>query len=571
MKKNLSFLLALTLVCTSLVMGGCGSQEEKKPEADQQTTPQTTQTTQAVQTTDKEDTSTKREQVLNVPFDSEPDSLDLARVSDSSSATVASQIIEGLTSVVTVNGADKAEPCMAESWDVSDDQLTWTFHLRDAQWADGVPVKAQDFVYGITRVLNPETASPISANIKFIKNAMDVVEGTKPLTEAGIKAIDDKTLEIQLDYPVPYFLEACAGTAMFPVRQDLVEKYGTSYGTEADKIVGNGPFVLDEWIHTSSLSFSKNPTYWNADAVKLEKLNFKIISEAAARVGEFENGGLDYVSADTAEWIEQLESSGKYVKETINLPRTQYIFFNQEVELFSNAKVRQAFSIALDREEIQRDISQNLEKAAYGWIPPSMALDGTNFRDLAGEPVQELIAANPDPKALLIEGLKELGMDEDPSKITIQLMCRNTTTVFAEYLQHNYNAKLGVNIELDPVEWPVFQERNRNLDYEMGYKSYGADFNDPSSMMDLWITGTKTVPTAWSSPTYDELLTTAEKSIDKELRAKNFVEAERIVLEEATIIPYAYSTSNIFYQPYVKNIMNPQFTATLFKYAYIEE
>ena len=105
----------------------------------------------------------------------------------------------------------------------------------------------------------------------------------------------------------------------------------------------------------------------------------------------------------------------------------------------------------------------------------------------------------------------------------------------------------------------------------MGYKSYGADFNDPSSMMDLWITGTKTVPTAWSSPTYDELLTTAEKSIDKELRAKNFVEAERIVLEEATIIPYAYSTSNIFYQPYVKNIMNPQFTATLFKYAYIEE
>jgi len=218
MKKKLSFLLALTMVCTSLVMSGCGNQEKQKPETNQQNSTQIT----------TQNTGKKREQVLNVPFNGEPDSLDLARVSDANSAAIASQIIEGLTCVMTVDGADKAEPSMAESWEVSDDQLTWTFHLRDAQWADGVPVKAQDFVYGIARVLNPETASPISANIKFIKNAMDVVEGNKPISEAGVKAIDDKTLEIQLDYPVPYFLEACAGTAMFPVRQDLVEKYGTS-------------------------------------------------------------------------------------------------------------------------------------------------------------------------------------------------------------------------------------------------------------------------------------------------------------------------------------------------------
>ena len=386
----------------------------------------------------------------------------------------------------------------------------------------------------------------------------------------GVKALDDKTLEIQLAYPAPYFLSSCAGSSMLPMRQDIVEANGDSYGTEADKIVGNGPFSLKEWVHNSKISYVKNPSYWNADAVKLEELTMKIINEETARIGEFENGGIDVVPVSTAEWVEKLDQNKDYVKKVVSLPRTEYLFFNQEVELFSNEKVRQAFSIALNREEIASEVYQGMQEPAYGWIPNSMQVDGVNFREMAGEPIQELIEENPDPKALLIEGLKELGMSEDPSQVTVQLMSRNTSQDIAEYFQYTFNTVLGVNVEIDPVEWPVFQERNRGLDYEMGFKSYGADFDDPYSMMQLWMTGVKTVPTGWSNEEYDRLMTEASQSLDKELRAKDYKEAEALVLRTATICPYAYSTDISYSKNYVKNIMEPVFSSTLYKYSYIE-
>lgn len=565
--KKISALLGLALLSGSLAAcgGNKGGEAEKTTQA--QESAAGVETTQAQESAAGEE----RAQVLNASLDAEPDSLDLAKVSDMYSTTVVSQFIEGLTSLrVDATGKEVVEPAMAETWEASEDQLTWTFHLRDAQWEDGVPVTADDFEYAIKRILNPETASPISGNILFIKNAEEVVSGSLPVDEAGIKAIDDKTLEIQLAYPAPYFLSSCAGSSMLPMRQDIVEKYGASYGTEQDKIVGNGPFSLTEWAHNSKLAYKKNETYWNADEIQLEELTLKIINDETARIGEFENGGIDVVPVSTVEWMDKLDENPDYVKKVITLPRTQYLFFNQEVELFSNEKVRQAFSIAIDREEISKDIFQGIEAPAYGWIPNSMQLDGENFRELAGEPIQELIEANPDPKALLVEGLKELGMDEDPSKVTVTLMSRNTSKDLSEYFQYTFNAVLGVNVEIDPVEWPVFQERNRALDYEFGFKSYGADFDDPYSMMQLWMTGVKTVPTAWSNAEYDRLLTEASQSLDKEVRAKDYVEAEKLVLDTATISPYAYSTSTTYSKNYVKNIMDPVFASTLYKYSYIE-
>ncbi|MGO5067151.1 MULTISPECIES: peptide ABC transporter substrate-binding protein [unclassified Clostridium] len=520
----------------------------------------------------KSTSSKVSKQELNMPLEAEPDSLDLARVSDSYSALVGSQIIEGLTTVEIENGKEVAKPALAESWTTSKDQLKWTFKLRDAKWSDGIAVKAQDFVYGITRVLDPKTASPISSNIKFIKNAQDVIEGKKDISNAGIKAIDEKTLEITLEYPVPYFLSAAAGTAMFPVRKDVLERHGNSYGTEAKKLVFCGPFVLDEWVHNSKLSFSKNPNYWDKDNVKLENVNMKIISEEKAIIGEFENGKLDFVNVSSAEQIKKLSENKEYTKKTVDLPRTQYIFFNQKTPIFSNAKVRQAFSVALNREEIAHDIFKDVEPAAYGWLPPSMDVDGENFRKLAGDPIKKMISETQDPKALLIKGMEEAGLEKDPSSIKIQLMCKNTSKDFAEYLQQHFKKTLGVNIIIDPVEWPVFQERNRALNYEMGYKSYGGDYSDPASMMDLWMTGKKTVPTAWSNKEYDKLIDEASKSTDKELRKKNFIKAEKILIKDnATIIPYAYSQSNTFSHKYVKNLMEPSFTAPVLKHIHIEK
>ena len=509
-------------------------------------------------------------QVLRIPIDEEPDSFNVARVSDYYSAMVASQVIEGLTGIVVRDGREVAVPACAESWETSEDGLTWTFHLREMKWADGEPLRAADFVYGISRVLDPATASPISGKVRFIKNAGDVLLGKKPLSELGLEAPDDRTFVVRLEHPVPYLLQSAAGTAMFPARRDVVEKFGDAYGTDADKVVGCGPFNLADWVHNSSLAFVKNPLYWDADNVKLDRLEMKVVAEESAKVGDFENGGLDLVSVYSVEWAKKLDEKGGYVKNVVAMPETKYVFFNQTVPPFSNPKVRLAFSLALDREEIHKDVSLGLDPAAWGWLPPAMGLDGENFRKLAGDPIRELAAAHPDPRALLVEGLKELGMNEAPEELKIVLMCHNATRDFAEYLQQAYKTRLGVDLELDPVEWPVFQERNRNLDYQMGYKSYYADFNDPSSMMDLWITGTRTIPTGWSNERYDALVREAGRSADRALRAKNYTEAERILLEEGTIAPYAYSTGFDYVHPYVKGYAAPTFTAMLYKTVFVE-
>ena len=375
---------------------------------------------------------------------------------------------------------------------------------------------------------------------------------------------------IHLEHPVPYLLQSAAGTAMFPTRRDVVEKFGDAYGTDADKVVGCGPFNLADWVHNSSIAFVKNPLYWDADNVKLDRLEMKVVAEESAKVGDFENGGLDLVSIYSVEWAKKLDEKGGYVKNVVAMPETKYVFFNQTVPPFSSPKVRLAFSLALDREEIHRDVSLGLDPAAWGWLPPAMGLDGENFRKRAGDPIKDLAAAYPDPRALLAEGLKELGMSEAPEELKIVLMCHNATRDFAEYLQQAYKTRLGVDLELDPVEWPVFQERNRNLDYQMGYKSYYADFNDPSSMMDLWITGTRTIPTGWSNERYDALVREAGQSADKALRARDYTEAERILLEEGTIAPYAYSTGFDYVHPYVKGYAAPTFTAMLYKTVSVE-
>lgn len=557
MRKKINILISILLV-SSLLLTGCGGKNDK------------TTASSELEKTDEEVV----EQVFNVSLGAEPDSLDVAKASDSYSATVLEQVMEPLTRIeVDSSGATVIKEAAAESWEVSDDGLEWTFKIRDAEWSDGEKLTANDFEYGVKRIIDPETASPISSLLKYIKNAEAATAGEADLDEVGVEALDEKTLKFTLEYPVPYFLNLTSGREMQPQRKDIIEKFGTSYGTDGDKLVFCGPFAVEEWVHNSEVKLVKNESYWDADSVKLDRLNMKIIQEATALMGEFQNETIDMVGVGTAEWIEKLDAENKYEKITKLIPRTSYFFFNHDHELFKNDKVRKAFTIALDRKEIQTDIDQDLTVAAYGWVAPPVECDGVNFRDTAGDPIQELIDENPDPKALLVEGLKELGVDENPENVTIELMHPdNAPKEFCEYLQQSYKEKLGVNIELDATEWPVFQERNRQLDYQMGFKSWGGGVNDPSAFLDLWITGTKIVPIAWSNEKYDSLVKEAALSLDSEERMDKFVEAEKILLkEDCAVAPYAYLTQNTYVQPYVKGLMDPDFGSAVLKYISIEK
>ena len=568
LKRKLSILLIVTLLFTTLLTG-CSGGEETDKVVDKENEVNDVQEDEA-----SDDTESDDEQVLKISLGTEPDSLDVAKASDAYSLQVVEQATETLTRIETdENGDTVIAPAAAEEWKVSEDGLEWTFQLRDAEWADGEPLTAHDFEYGMKRVIDPETASPISTLLKHLKNAEEAIEGNIDVDEVGVEAIDDKTLKITLEYPVPYFLHLTAGREMQPQRKDIIEELGNVYGSEAEHTISCGPFIIEEWVHNSEVILTKNENYWDKDSVKLDKIVMKIISEPTALMGEFKNEEVDFVSANSAEWIEELEAEDKYTRITKLIPRTSYLFFNQEHELFSNAKIRQAFSIALDREEIQTDISQDLTRAAYGWIAPPIECDGVNFREAVGDPIKDLIEENPDPQALLVEGLEELGMDPDPSKVTVTIMQPDTAgKEFGEYLQQTFTQVLGINIELDSTEWPVFQERNRQLDYEMGYKSWGGGVSDPTSFLDLWMTGNKIVPIGWANEEYDNLVKEASLSLDTDERIEKFAEAERILVkDECSIAPFEYLTTNTFIQPYVKGLMLPDFGSVVLKYAYIDK
>ncbi|NBG87205.1 peptide ABC transporter substrate-binding protein [Isachenkonia alkalipeptolytica] len=515
----------------------------------------------------------KEDQVLNMSLGAEPDSLDVAKTSDMYSNSVLLQTMETLTRLeVDEDGETVVVPGAATEWEVSEDGMEWTFHLREAKWSDGEPLTAMDYEYGVKRILNPETASPISSVLHEVKNAQKIAQGEMEISEAGIEALDDKTLVITLEYPVPYFLSLTNGRGFIPQREDIVEEHGSSYGTEADKLVFSGPFVVEEWIHNSSITLSKNENYWDADTVMLEEVNMRIINEEAALMGELESGNIDITSVTSPEWVERLDAKGGFEKLTGDLPRTAYVFMNHEVELFSNDKVRKAFSLALDREEISRDINSGMTKPAYGWVPHPITVEDENFREYAGDLVKELEARSPEPKDLFLEGLEELGIDKDPEDISVEIMLPGPPgRELGEYFQSVFSEALGINIVLDPNEWPVFQERNRQLDYEVGFKSYGGNaYNDPSSFLNLWLTDNDIVPIGWSNEEYDRLVQEASLELDEEKRMEMYKKAEEILLiEEAAMIPYSYLVENTYVQEYVKGYMQPDFGSAVLKNIYI--
>ena len=323
------------------------------------------------------------------------------------------------------------------------------------------------------------------------------------------------------------------------------------------------------------MEFEKNPTYWDKDAVKLDKLTLNIIKDETARMNSLFNGSLDTAAVTKQEWIEKLDGTDKFEVIKANEPGTNYMFFNQEDKYFKNLKIRQAFSLATDREERLAVLFRGLGQPAYGWAPPTLQIGGEDFRDKVGvEPLKALKEANPDAKALLIEGLKEIGEDPDPSKATFSYLQSGTTArerEFAEYDQQMYKKNLGIELKMEYVEWPVFQKRTDEMDYQIGGMAWIGDYNDPNTFFDMWITGANMTPTGWTDAKYDDLIKQAGATVDPEVRTKAFKEAEQmLVVDAAVIAPTMYRVKNTYRAKYLKRVMKPLFGAQDFKYSYTE-
>ena len=558
-KRLMATLLTLSLTA-SVALVGCGKKTETP-------TPGT-------------DAATKMDavQFINGSLLQEPKTLDPSLATDTYASEALVNMMEGLTRIEQDDaGKDVIKPAGAEKWDVSEDKTVWTFHLRDYLWSDGKAVTANDFEYAIKRALNPEVGSTYAFILYPLKNAAqyNAGKGAAKAEDVGVKALDAKTLQFTLDKPCPYFLDLTYFKVMYPQREDIVKASGDKFGTEANTLVFNGPFILKNWAHQSKMEFEKNPNYWDKDSVKLEKLTLNIIKEDTARMNSLLNGSIDTAAVTKPEWIQKFDATGKFNVLKANIPSAAYVHFNQKDKYFKNAKIRQAFSLAMDREDRIKILYKGLGQPAYGWCPPTLQIGGEDYRTKVGiEPLKAFKEANPDAKALLIAGLKELGLDPDPAKMDITSLQSGTDAVsreFAEYDQQMYKKNLGVDIKAEYVEWPVFQKRTDEFAYQMAGVGWGGDYNDPNTFFDMFMTGANIVATGWSNAKYDDLIKQAAATTDPEVRTKAFQDAEKILLvDDAVISPAIYRMRNTFRYKYLNRIMSPLFGSNDYKYSYTE-
>ncbi len=556
--KKVLALLVTAVVTFTTIFSGCGN--KKGPD-----TPKT---------------GIDKEQVLNYCFISDVRSLDPSINDDTYGGMILTDTMEALTRVEQdEKGNDVIKPAGAEKWEVSPDGLTYTFHLRNFNWEDGKKVTSKDYAYSLMRTLEPATT--YVQLIDMIKGAAAYNGGTGKKEDIGITTPDDNTLVITLDKPTPYFMNLTYFTLFMPQRQDMVEKNAKNYGADAGTLLSCGPFKLKEWVHDSKIVLERNENYYDKDKVKLNTVNIKVIKEEEAEMQELYNGGLDMANVTKQDWKEKFKALGTLdLIENIE-PSTSYFHFNQTatingVKLFSNAKVRRAFSAALDRQQIVDMINDGAAVPATGWVPFRLQLNGEEFRKASGfEPVSKLLEEIKDPKAYLIEGLKELKADPDPSKYNVHYIVGNTSALGkknAEVYQQMLQKALGVTISIDTVESKVKRDRIKALDYELSNLAWIGDYNDPSTFMNMWYTTRPNYKTGWANTKYDELLDKASATSDQKQRLEFFKEAEKLlVYEDATIAPTVFNKHSEFQFKYVKGVMRPTFGSICeLKYAYIE-
>ena len=436
----------------------------------------------------------------NTYLDTDPTTMDPVKGNDTYSMGILRNIMEPLTRLEEDGDKQERKGAGAESWESNDDGTVWTFHLRDNKWSDGEPVTADDYVYGMKQTLDPEAGSPNAFYITCIKNGEAIYNGEKDVSELGVKAVDDKTLEITLEYSVPYFLSLTDTRAMYPVREDLVEKYGESYGANVESMVGCGPFKMTSWKRNSKIELEKNENYWDKDSVKLD-------------------------------------------------------FFNCQDKIFSNVNIRKAFTMAVNREDMCSVIYNDIHKPLYGWVPYSTSTGELGeYRNQVEEPLKSITE---DPKELLLKGMQELGLGSDPSTLNITYTLSGTTEwtrTYAAYCQQMWEKILGVKVELDFNEWGTFQSKTNNGEFQIAMMTWTIDYDDPMAMMEVFAGGSNMVPVFWQNEQYDSLIAQARKEMDEKTRVDLYKQAENILLaDDCVISPNVNECTHSYYYQYVKN------------------
>lgn len=499
----------------------------------------------------------------------EPETIDPALNTAADGAIYINHVFEGLTRLDKDGNTIKG---IAKDWKISEDGTKYTFTLRnDVKWSDGKQLTAKDFEYAWKRALNPETASDYATQLYYLKNGEEYNTGKCSADEVGVKATDDYTLEVELKAPTAFFLDLTNFPTYFPVRQDIIEQHGDAWTQSPETYIGNGPYKMVSWEHNSKIVMEKNENYWDSKLErKIAKIEFVLTDDHPAALGAFENGEHDFNDGlIPTDELPKLIEAGKTtpVKEL----GVNYVTFNVKKTPLDNVKLRKALGLAVDSKFLIDNVLQGGQVSAPGFVPFGMpGLDPKkDFRTEEGavnvwKETADIEAA----KAMLAEagypggkGLPELEYSTNANDV-------NNKT--AEALQNMW-AQIGVKVKITTMEWQVFIPFRNEKQHQITRGGWVGDYMDPMTFMDLFITGGPNNDADWSNAEYDSLIKKAQSTNDQKVRMPALHEAEKILLEEVPIVPFAFRSKNSLVNPKLKGVYQSPLGHVFFTHAYWEK
>ena len=529
-KKVISLLLA---VCMVMGMTACGSSSDtsatQSGNTDAATETQTDAAAPATTTGDKE---------LAVQIGPDPETIDPAL---NSAVDGGNMILHAFECLLTVDQDGKIAPGQAESYETSEDGLTWTFHLRDGlKWSDGTPLTANDFVYSWKRVCDPAVAAPYAETVlSMVKGYDEAIEGN--LDALAVTAADDNTLVVELSSPCSYFDSLAAFATLSPVQQATVEANGDAWATAPETYISNGPFYVSEWVPGSHITMSKNPNYWNADAVKLDRLKFVLMEDQNAAYSAYQTGEVLMIKDVPTEEIPSLTGNPEFYIDPII--GTYYVSVNIEKEPFDDVNVRKALSLAIDREYVANTLMQGTYSPAGNLVGPGwMDTDGTEFMNNSNGGKTYIDTTNFEAN---LEEAKQLLADagypdgEGFPTITYTTNDAGYHKVVAEYLQQAW-AELGIDLQVNIVEWSSFTPMRRSGDYEVARNGWVGDYSDASNMIDLFYSTNGNNDGNFVNAEFDAAIDESRTTLDAKERSAALHKAEDIIMDQAGCIPIAY-------------------------------
>ena len=518
---------------------------------------------------------------FTVQYGSNPETLDPALNSAIDGANTIITIFEPL---LLINENNEVVGGQAESWEASEDGLTWTFTMRDGlKWSDGTDLTAKDFEYSFKRMVDPNTAAPYAETCLGMIDGFEEAAGfpdadgnptAEPNPDAlNVKASDDgKTLTIVLSYPCSYFDKMAAFAAMSPVQQATVEANGDSWCTSADTFVSNGPYMITDWTPSERIVLTKNPNYvggWDSSKIVSDTITLLLLEDSSASYAAYNSGEAQLIKdvpTDEIPSLTKAEDGGDFYVDTIL--GTYYVSLNLQRDAFKDAKVRKALSLAIDRDYVANTIMQGTYSAADSIVGPGIVDESGYFHDNGNAPY---ISA--DYEANLAEAkklLEEAGYPNGEGYPTIEYSTNDAGyhVPLAEYLQQAWG-DLGITLTINKMEWSSFTPARRAGEYDVARNGWVMDYNDPSNMLDLFCTSNGNNDGKYANPDFDAAID-ASRVADSAEHFAQLHKAEDILMEDMGCLPIAYYNDYWLQSPTLKGTWHSPYGYWYLQYGYIE-